>query len=240
MHQKNALAVIPAFNEEKNITRVLEKLKTCCPGLDALVVDDGSTDETSATAEQFGIPTISLCSNMGYGLAVKTGLKYALRKGYQYVVLLDADGQHDPKDANKLLDKVKSGECDVAIGSRFAGTSGYRPPLARLIGIKIFAEMINLSLENKLSDITSGYQALNRKAIKFLSEEYPTEFPDADVLLKLSLYGFTLKEVGVSMQARLHGQSMINYYAVIRYPFQMLLAILCEYLRFLMRKEKCH
>ncbi len=220
------LVVIPAHNEEANIRSVLEEISRLGLGLDVLVVDDASTDGTPKILEELGQKNVRLITNLGYGGAVQTGFKYALRHGYDCLVQMDGDGQHDPSYIPALLAPVQSGECDVALGSRFLGSLAYEIPAARRMGIALFRKIVSFFMRRPITDPTSGFQALNRKAFRFLSGDvYPTDYPDSDVLLALHFGGFRIQEVPVRMRPRIHGQSIHRGWKTIYYVLKMFLSI---------------
>jgi len=132
------IIIIPAYNEEKNITGVIKGIKNAVPGVDILVINDGGEDRTEAIVRELGERVVNLPYNMGYGTALQTGFKYAVKHTYSYAVQIDADGQHDPKDIPKLLNVVSDGEADVDIGSRFLDGGRYRAPIIRRAGMLIF------------------------------------------------------------------------------------------------------
>jgi len=169
---------------------------------------------------------------MGYGVALQTGYKYALREGYDCVVQLDGDGQHEPADIPGLLEIVKRGEADVVLGSRFLGGNGYRAEMARRMGMRLFGALAYALTGVKFSDITSGFQALNADVLRFFSaERYPGDYPDADVLVMLTRSGFRIKEVPVRMYARARAGSMHSGLRPLYYVFKMLLSVFLTPLR---------
>lgn len=228
----NPLAVVPAFNEAAAIGKVVATIRSLDLDLPVLVVDDGSTDATADIARQAGARVVRLPFNMGYGIALQTGYKYALREGYDAVVQLDGDGQHEPADIGVVLGPLRRDEADVVIGSRFLRAGAYRPSAPRLVGMKVFGSLAFLLTGTRFSDVTSGFQALNRKAIAFFaSERYPADYPDADVLVMLMRSGFRIAEVPVTMYAKEAGRSMHAGLRPIYYVFRMLLALLLTSLR---------
>ena len=170
---------------------------------------------------------------MGYGAALQTGFKYALRNRYQYVVQMDADGQHDPESVLKLLVEIQKEKADVVIGSRFLNDSGsYRTTLSRKIGMGIFGKLATIITGQYVSDPTSGFQALNRDALRFYASRfYPVDYPDADVLIMLHRAGLHVKEVPVAMYARQQGKSMHSGLKPVYYIFKMLLSMFVTLLR---------
>jgi glycosyltransferase involved in cell wall biosynthesis len=200
------LVVVPALNEAGRIGRVVQSVRAQGLG-DVLVVDDGSQDDTRREARAAGAIVAVHAANLGYGAALQTGYRYALRFGYDAVLQLDADGQHDPASIPALLDALA--HADVVVGSRFLGGSAYRPPLARRVGMKIFGAVASLLCGRRVTDPTSGYQAISRAALRFYAHErYPADYPDADVLAMVARSGLRLTEVPVVMRASPDGKSM--------------------------------
>lgn len=227
----NILIIIPAYNEERTISKVIGDIRTSISGVDILVINDGSHDKTEKVVRKMGMRIVNLPFNMGYGAALQTGFKYALRHGYQYAIQMDADGQHEPKNIPKLLQKVLEGEADVVIGSRFLDGGRYKPPLIRKIGMLLFGYMASLIIGQKITDPTSGYQALNSNGIRFYASEYfPTDYPDADVIIMLHRAKLRIREVPVTMypnsQKSMHGGIELLYYL-----FKMFLSIFLTLLR---------
>ncbi len=223
-HVDRLLVVMPAFNEAKQIRRVVEAVRAEVPG-DVLVVDDGSTDDTGAEARRGGARVAAHPVNLGYGAALQTGYLYALRNGYDAVLQLDADGQHDPASIPPLLDGLA--RADVVVGSRFLGEGSYRPALPRRIGMWIFARVATVLSGQRITDPTSGFQAISRAALHFYSHErYPVDYPDADVLAMVARAGLRLAEVPVRMLASPDGKSMhAGILKPLYYIFRMSLAL---------------
>lgn len=195
-----ALVVIPALNESSRIGAVIARLRSVAPDLAVLVIDDGSSDDTAARASRQGAVVVSHAFNLGYGAALQTGYKWADRYGYRFVVQMDADGQHDPADVPRLLEPLSAGTADVAVGSRFVAASSYRMGAARSAGRMFFGSVLRACGGPRISDPTSGFQALARPAFRFCCADfYPSDFPDIDVLLLLSRHGFRIVEVPVQM-----------------------------------------
>jgi len=188
----NTIVVVPVFNEQERIEQVVASIKEMHNDLDILVVDDGSSDKTALFAKFAGARVIRLSSNMGYGVALQTGYKYAFNEGYDYLIQLDGDGQHDPKYIPNMLELLKSGQVDLVLGSRFLNEatgdqrsiSNYRQSLARKLGIWMFSFLVSKLVKFKVTDPTSGYQAINRSVIAFFIQDFfPCDFPDADVIV---------------------------------------------------------
>lgn len=238
----NVLIVIPAYNEEKNISSLLETIRKKMSEVDILVIDDGSTDCTARVAEKAGALVMKLPFNIGYGAALQTGFKYALMKRYQYVVQMDADGQHDPDSIKALLDEIRKEDVDVVIGSRFFGNKEYKAPFVRRTGIYIFGKIASIITGQSSTDPTSGFQALNRDAVRFYaSPYYPADYPDADVIIMLHRAGLRIREIPVTMHARKEGKSMHSGLKPLYYIFKMFLSMFVTLLRndrFVRRVEK--
>jgi glycosyltransferase involved in cell wall biosynthesis len=226
------LVLMPAFNEAASIGATLASIRTHLPEADAIVISDFSSDATAIEAERAGASVVELPWNLGYGGAVQTGFRYALAHDYDIVVQMDADGQHDPASARALLAPVLAGEADVTIGSRFLGHANYPIPPFRRLGMKVFGSIVTFVTRRHFSDPTSGYQAMNRRVMEFFARDnYPTDFPDADTIILLSLAGFRLTEIPVTMEARVAGTSMHSNARALYYVSKMMLSILMVMLR---------
>ena len=230
------IIIIPAYNEESNISPLIKEIQNKVSGADILVIDDGSMDRTARVAEKAGALVIRLPFNMGYGAALQTGFKYALLRRYRYVVQMDADGQHDPDSIKDLLNEVKKEDVDVVIGSRFlGGNSVYRASVVRRIGMSLFRKITSVIIGQPVTDPTSGFQALNRDAIRFYaSRYYPVDYPDADVMIMLHRAGLRIREIPVRMYPRKQGQSMHSGLKPVYYIFKMFLSMFVT----LLRKDK--
>lgn len=230
------LVVIPAYNEEGRIGEVVATVRSTVPACDVLVVDDGSADRTARAARSAGARVLSHPSNLGYGVALQTGYKFAVRYGYDFLVQMDGDGQHDPASIPELLAPVVAGESDFVLGSRFLGERTYEPSLVRRLGMAFFRRLVSFLIGQTVTDSTSGFQAFNRRVIRFFSTEvFPCDYPDGDILIILHRAGFSLREVPVRMTANRDGKSMHSGLKPLYYVFKMMLSILVTLLR---RKEK--
>jgi glycosyltransferase involved in cell wall biosynthesis len=218
------LVVMPAFNEASQIRSVVEAVRHQVDA-DVLVVDDGSTDDTAAQARRGGARVAVHPVNLGYGAALQTGYRYALRHSYDAVLQLDADGQHDPCSIGPLLDALR--HADVVVGSRFLGSGSYRPPLARRVGMWLFGRVASALSGQRITDPTSGFQAISREALRFYAHErYPVDYPDADVLAMVARAGLRLAEVPVRMLPSPPGKSMhAGILKPFYYVFRMTLAL---------------
>jgi hypothetical protein len=227
------LIVVPAYNEAQSIGAVIRSVREVVPAADILVVDDGSPDATAAIARQSGASVISLPFNLGYGVALQAGYKYALDTDYDYVVQMDADGQHEPRSVLDLIDEVRRGTADVVLGSRFLGSSSFKPDFARRMGIRIFRAIVSRVVGQRVTDPTSGFQALNRKVLElYATEAYPVDYPDADVLIMAHRAGFKIKEIPVVMHSAAPARkSMHSGFRPLYYVFKMFLSILVTLMR---------
>jgi glycosyltransferase involved in cell wall biosynthesis len=232
-YQDKVGVLIPAYNEAQNIQRVINGVRSVVPGIDIVVVNDGSKDATAQLARQVGAKVISHPFNMGYGVACQTGYKYASRHGYDYVIQMDADGQHEPTCVRDLLEAVRDPEVDIVLGSRWLSDVPYEGPLLRKFGKVFFAFLANVLTGLHVTDPTTGFQALSRKVIYFYSTEiYPADYPDADMIILLKRAGFRIKEIPVVMYRDETGQSMHSgLLRPIYYGIKMLLSISMTLLR---------
>ncbi|MCL5037639.1 MAG: glycosyltransferase family 2 protein [Chloroflexi bacterium] len=229
--RKGILAIMPAFNEENNISSVLADIHTIAPDIDVLVVDDGSKDKTRIVARENGAYVLRLSINMGYGAALQAGYKYALKNKYNAIVQLDADGQHDPADIPTMLEKLNNDHVDVVIGSRFMEKKTYKGPLGRRLVIGMFRLIAKIITGKTITDPTSGYQVLNSRAVNFLKDSMPTDFPDTDTIILLLLSGFTIGEIPAHMRPRSSGTPMVTGFRSIYYLYKISLSILVTLLR---------
>ena len=225
------IAIVPAFNEERNVGRVLDELSAIDPGLDVVVVSDGSTDRTAEVASARGAYVIRLPFNLGIGGAVQTGFRYAWEEGYELAVRLDGDGQHDPGELRLLVAPVVAGEADLAVGSRFVEGRGYRSSPARRVGIRILARVVSLIARQRLTDTTSGFQACNRRAISVYAADLPHDYPEVEGMVMAIKHRIRLVEVPVTMREREHGRSSIGTLASIYYMIKILLALFVDLFR---------
>ena len=210
MVNRNVIAfVIPAYNEELNIAKVIDEINNEFEKVKIIVVNDASKDRTRDIVTEKGVTCISQPFNMGYAMALQTGIKYAKSKGYNRIIQFDADGQHIAKEAKKLIEKMDETSADIVIGSRFLEKGTYKQTFFRKLGTNIFSFLIKVFCKEKISDPTSGFQCLGEKAIDRFSAfgMYP-EFPDANLIIELLYSGFKIEEIPVNMRLREFGESM--------------------------------
>ncbi len=223
------LVIIPAYNEEESILKVVEDLERNASYADYIVLNDGSTDETRAVLEERGIPHIDLIRNLGIGGAVQTGYKYALEQGYDIAVQFDGDGQHCAEYISSLIAPIQEGEADLVIGSRFKGdTGGFKSSAMRRLGITILSNVLKMASTNKIEDVTSGFRAAGKRAIEFFATYYPDDYPEPESLALVARKGMKLAEVPVSMRERLGGESSIKRMDSVYYMIKVTFAILIQ------------
>ncbi|HPI90084.1 MAG TPA: glycosyltransferase family 2 protein [Spirochaetota bacterium] len=221
------LAIIPAYNEERIIVSVIDEIKGFDESIDILIINDASTDRTGQVAAACGRAiVINLPCNLGIGGAVQTGFKYAARYGYDIAFQYDGDGQHIASEISKLVRPLELHEAEVVIGSRFCTShNGFKSTLVRRIGIKIFKIVNSLLVRQWICDNTSGFRAYNKRAIQFLSSNYPGDYPEPEAVILLGRNGFRMVEVFTEMRERPEGYSSITAFKAVYYMIKVLLAI---------------
>jgi glycosyltransferase involved in cell wall biosynthesis len=211
----DTLVFVPAWNEEANIPAVLDELRAELPDAEVLVVDDGSTDRTAEVAREAGADVLSFGVNKGLPHGIAAGYRYALDHEYAYCGRVDADGQHPVAELRKLLDRVRSGACDVAVGSRFVSGDGYEAYRyeaegARKFGHFLLRRLMRLRLGRPMMDATSGMYAVDAAALPYLSEPYEAGAPEVEGLIRLAEAGLRVDEVPVHMRDRASGESKLR------------------------------
>ncbi len=232
MQRQRILAIVPAYNEAASLPHVVRDLRGGPVPLDIVVVDDGSKDETSAIARELGVAVVTLPFNLGIGGAHQTGFQYAVEWGYAIAVQFDGDGQHLAREIPTLLGPIEEGVADVVIGSRFAIKGhGYRGARTRRAGGMMLSCLIRLLSGHVYTDVTSGFRALNARAIHVAAADYPQDFPEPESLLTFRRYNLRVGEVQSAMQNRIGGVSSINLWGSAYYMIKVTLALCIERLR---------
>lgn len=218
------VVIIPAYNEERNIGGVLREVRAAQPSAHVVVVNDGSTDDTKGVAEREGATVLELPINLGIGGAVQTGFLYADSQNYDIAIQIDGDGQHVPSYIGDLIEPIGQGKADVVIGSRFLDRGGFKSTFFRRVGIYAFSLLNSILIGQKITDNTSGFRAYNRRAIRFLSTNYPYDYPEPEAVILLGRNNFKIAEVPVRMREREHGRSSITRFRTVYYMVKVVLA----------------
>lgn len=237
MKQK-VLIIIPAYNEAKNLDRVIESLKAdqYATEYDYVIINDGSTDNTRQLCMERGYSFVDLPCNLGIGGAVQTGYLYAYENGYDVAVQIDGDGQHNVEFLHKGIDVLNQGY-DMVIGSRFIEPAeGFKSSFMRRIGIKMISKTLKLLTRHEIRDITSGYRICNRSLIEFYAKSYEQEYPEPQAVLNALVFGYKVCEFPVVMNERKTGKSSINGWKNCYYMIQVILTLYLSYFR--AKKEK--
>ncbi len=233
---KELLIIIPAYNEEKNIEKLLDQLEQ--PDIaaiaDVLIMNDASSDDTNWIVKGRKYQIVTHVFNLGYGSALQLGYKYAIRRGYEYVIQMDADGQHDVCNIPVIYEKLKTADeqgkkPDIVLGSRFMeGSTPFPVSLAKRLAWSLFRTMICLGTKRKIADPTTGLQGLSRRVVIFYSRynHFDDRYPDANIIMQMLLLGFRLVEVPAVMHPRTEGVSMHSGLKPLFYMCRMLFSIL--------------
>jgi glycosyltransferase involved in cell wall biosynthesis len=221
------LAVVPAYNEEGTVARVVRSILDVAADFDVLVVDDGSTDSTAARAEEAGARVLSHPFNLGIGGAVQSGFAYARENGYRRMVQVDGDGQHDPDEIQRLMEAMDEDRTlDMICGSRFLTRDrDYVAPVSRRTGIHIFAFLLSRIVGQRVTDPTSGFRLYNRRAIALFARDYPHDYPEVEAVLMVHFHRLKMRELSVRMFQRGGGVSSISSGKSLYYMIKVLLAI---------------
>jgi glycosyltransferase involved in cell wall biosynthesis len=234
------LIIIPAYNEEQNIGKVLQGIKDLHLGVDILVVNDGSLDNTALVANSYGVAVVSHPYNLGYGAALQTGYKYATAKGYPYVLQFDGDGQHNPTDLPLLMQELSKGDVDIVMGSRYMeGATTFKAGAIKKLGVHFFRWLIRTLTKVKISDPTSGLRGVSSNVFHYYAvrDRFPADFPDADILIQQILRGHRVREVPAHMRIREVGVSMHAGIKPLFYMMKVLLAVLIVMLQYKLTKR---
>lgn len=232
MQRQRIVAIVPAYNEAAALPHVVRDLRGGPVPIDIVVIDDGSKDETTAVARQLGVAVVTLPVNLGIGGAHQTGFQYAVEWGYEIAVQFDGDGQHLAREIPALLGPIEEGVADVVVGSRFAiKRHGYRGTRGRRAGGIMLSGLIRILSGHVYTDVTSGFRALNARALHVAAADYPQDFPEPESLLTFRRYNLRVGEVYSAMQGRVGGVSSINLWRAGYYMIKVTLALCIERLR---------
>ena len=225
------LIIIPTFNEEKTLRGVIPGIRVSLPRADILVVNDGSTDSTGNIAKEEGVLVLEHPYNMGIGATMQTGFLYALNTGYDIVVQIDGDGQHNPEFLPSLFQPIFEKKCNLVIGYRYLSDGGFKSTLPRQLGIHFFSCLVWVFTGKKVTDPTSGFRAMDRKAIELFSKEYPSDYPEVEALVSCHKKGLTFQEVKTMMRHRQGGTSSIGILSALYYMVKVSLSISIGFFR---------
>lgn len=232
MSAARILVILPALNEGRSIARTVRGIREGLPAAELLVVNDGSSDDTTAEARRAGAQVLELPYNLGIGAAVQAGFQYARANDYEFVLRNDGDGQHEPQNNSVLLARLAADDADVVIGSRYIDARGdYGTPLMRRLGSAILARLLSAIIGQRVTDPTSGCAAFNRSAIKLFAGAYPHDYPEPEAIVMLYRSGLRQVEAPVRMVPRRHGDSSITPLRSVYYMIKVILAILINLLR---------
>jgi len=226
------LVIVPALNEEGAIGAVVRAVREHVPGVPVLVIDDCSTDGTIAAARQAGAEVLTLPHHLGLGGCVQAGYKLAYSLGFQYVIRVDGDGQHDARDIPRILERLKTSGCEMVIGSRFVEANGSRTGAARSLAIRFFRLVLRPILGKPVHDPTSGFVGVNRAALAVFSRSFPLEYPEIEALVVLQRRRFRFEEVPVKMLPRMAGRSSITARVSLYYMAHVLLGVFVNILKY--------
>jgi glycosyltransferase involved in cell wall biosynthesis len=221
-----ALVIVPAFNEERNISRVVQELRRDAPGWDVCVVDDGSSDSTARLARENGACVLRLPVNLGIGGAVQTGYLWARDHGYEVAAQIDGDGQHDPGYLIAALEPIAAGSADLVIGSRYLQGGGFQSTALRRAGTRYLTWFLRLRCGAQVTDPTSGFRVAGRRAIELFAANYPSDYPEPEAIALAIRRGLRMREVPVVMRGREHGASSIGPVRTLYYLLKVSLALL--------------
>jgi hypothetical protein len=231
-HPDSLLVIVPAFNEQGAIAGVVASVHEHVPGVPVLVIDDCSADDTIRLARQAGAEVLALPYHLGLGGCVQAGYKFAYELGFEYVIRVDGDGQHDARDIPRLFEKLKTSGCEMVIGSRFVAENGSRTGAVRSLGIRFFRLVLRPILGKPVHDPTSGFVGVNRKALDVFSRSFPLEYPEIEALVVLQRRRFRFEEVPCAMLPRTSGRSSITALKSFYYIVHVLLGVFVNVLKF--------
>ena len=234
---KRVLVLIPAFNEEAAVRGVIEEVQAAMPGTPVLVVDDCSVDATRSQARTAGAKVLALPHHLGLGGCVQAGYRLAYELGYEYVIRVDGDGQHDPRDIPTILKALERGNCEMVIGSRFVDGKGSHTSFLRAAGIVFFRAVLRPILGRPVHDPTSGYVGVNRTALALFSSTFPLEYPEIEALVVLQRKRFRFVEVPCRFRPRRAGRSTITAVKSLYYIIHVLLGVFVNILKFEGRRK---
>ena len=228
---ERGIVLIPAFNEEAALPDLLQEVHHELPTLTTVVINDGSTDRTAVVARRAGVHVLDLPFNLGVGGTIQVGFQFALHHGFDYALRLDADGQHPPSEAWKLMKAMSVESCDLVIGSRFGGTRANISTRLRYAGIRALALFLTLICRSRVSDPTSGFWLVNRRLLHLFAQYYPSDYPEPEALALMRRLGYAFHEQPVTFRARTAGHSSIGRWDTFYYALKVGLALSVDRVR---------
>lgn len=226
------LIIVPAFNEEGAIGSVVRSIHENIPGVPVLVIDDCSRDSTITVARQAGADILPLPHHLGLGGSVQAGYKLAYELGFEYVIRVDGDGQHDAAYIPKVFDRLRNSRCEMVIGSRYLEGNGRHTGPIRGLGIRFFRLVLRPILGRPVRDPTSGFVGVNRRALSVFTRSFPLEYPEIEALVVLQRRRFRFEEVPCPVRPRLAGRSSITAMKSLYYIFHVLLGVFVNILKY--------
>ena len=232
VENRDLVIIIPAFNEEDAIVGVIQGIRAAVPGVPILVLDDCSQDGTLAVARASGVEVVALPHHLGLGGLVQTGYKLAFSLGYQYVIRVDGDGQHDPNDIPRIYDQLRTSGAEMVIGCRVNSEDGWKTGFVRRLGSQFFRAVLRPILGRSVHDPTSGFVGVNRGALQVFAASFPLEYPEIEALVVLQRRKFRFAEVPVTMHPRRTGRSSITAFKSLYYIVHVLLGVFVNILKY--------
>ena len=226
------LVIVPAYNEQAAIADVVHEIHECIPGVAILVIDDCSADGTVMAARAAGAEVLPLPHHLGLGGCVQAGYKLAHELGYDYVIRVDGDGQHDAADIPRIFERLQQSGCEMVIGSRFVASNGSHTGAVRSLGIRFFRLVLRPILGKPVHDPTSGFVGVNRRALEVFSRSFPLEYPEIEALVVLQRRRFRFEEIPCKFRPRTTGRSSITPVKSLYYIIHVLLGVFVNVLKF--------
>jgi len=226
------MIIVPALNEEASVGQVVQEINSVVPDVPVVVLDDCSMDATAAVARAAGADVLSMPTHLGLGGCVQAGYRLAFELGYDYVIRLDGDGQHDPRDIPRIFEALRKSGCQMVIGSRFVESAQKYTSMVRSLGIRFFRAILRPILGQRVHDPTSGYVGVNREALSVFSRSFPLEYPEIEALVVLQRRAFRFQEVPCNMRERRTGRSSITPIRSLYYIVHVLLGVFVNILKF--------
>lgn len=238
MQPLKTLVIIPCYNEEKNLTPLVQHLHETNPDVDYLIVNDCSTDNSEAVCQLNGYSYLSLPVNLGIGGGVQSGYLYAKQNGYDVTVQMDGDGQHNPQYLKNVIKPVADGTFDMCVGSRFIEKQGFQTSFMRRFGINVLSLMLRVLCGVKIKDTTSGFRACNKELTALFADQYAQDYPEPEAIITAVLSGFRVGETAVVMEERKSGTSSIRPLHSVYYMLKVGIALVVFRITAGNRKER--